>query len=110
MYDVYPSGHTAYAFSIATVFATQYSDIKAVPIISYSLATLVGISRLTEHQHWSSDVFVGALSGYLCGKKVVANFNKTHQSTLTSRSSIPKSRAKLTFIQTGNQTGLSLVW
>ncbi len=41
-YDAFPSGHTATAFSIATVFATQYRDKKAVPVISYSLATLVG--------------------------------------------------------------------
>ena len=39
-FDSFPSGHAATAFSIATVFATQYSDIKAIPIISYSVASL----------------------------------------------------------------------
>ncbi|HKJ82170.1 MAG TPA: phosphatase PAP2 family protein, partial [Ignavibacteriaceae bacterium] len=55
-FDSFISGHTATAFSIATVFALQYKDIKAVPIISYTAASLVGISRLTEHAHWASDV------------------------------------------------------
>lgn len=44
-YDAFPSCHTATVFSIATVFATQYSDNKAVPVIFYSAATLVGVSR-----------------------------------------------------------------
>jgi len=69
-FDAFPSGHTATAFSIATVFATQYKDIKAIPVICYSTATLVGISRLTEHEHWASDVFVGGIMGYLCGNKL----------------------------------------
>jgi len=70
-FDAFPSGHTATAFSIASVFAHQYSETKAVPVIAYTLATLVGISRLTEHTHWASDAFTGACIGYLCGKQVV---------------------------------------
>jgi hypothetical protein len=49
----------------------EYADVKAVPIIAYSLAGIVGITRMTEHTHWASDVFVGAWAGYLCGKQVV---------------------------------------
>ncbi len=75
-YDAFPSGHTATAFSIATVFAKMYSDKPAVPIIAYAAATTVGLSRLTEHAHWMSDVFVGAALGYLCGDQVVNNYRK----------------------------------
>jgi membrane-associated phospholipid phosphatase len=103
-YDSFPSGHTATAFSIATVFALQYSDTKFVPIFSYSLASLVGVSRLTEHEHWASDVFVGALLGYLCGKQVVSHYNETHK-TNSDPSSI---KSQLTYFQEGNQIGLSL--
>lgn len=60
-FDSFASGHTATAFSIATVFAAQYKDKPLIPVISYTAATLVGISRLTEHEHWASDVFAGAL-------------------------------------------------
>jgi membrane-associated phospholipid phosphatase len=109
-FDAFPSGHTATAFSIATVFATRYKDRKAIPVICYSAATLVGISRLTEHQHWASDVFVGALIGYVCGKQVVANFNKTHHSQVTSLSSKSKIKSEFTFIQDGNQVGFYLRW
>lgn len=108
-YDAFPSGHTATAFSIATVFATQYSDHKAVPIIFYSAATLVGISRLTEHEHWGSDVFVGALLGYLSGKQVVKHYNKTHQNLPLSQPE-QKKRTEITFTQYSNQFGVSIIW
>jgi len=109
-FDAFPSGHTATAFSIATVFATQYSDHKAVPVLFYSAATLVGISRLTEHEHWGSDVFVGALLGYLSGKQVVKHYNKIHQNTLSSFQSEQKKRREITFTQYGNQLGISIIW
>jgi membrane-associated phospholipid phosphatase len=92
------------------VFATQYKDIKAIPVICYSAATLVGISRLTDHQHWASDVFVRGIMGYLCGKQVVNHYNKTHQNYVNSLSSKSKNKTELTFIQTGNQFGLFLKW
>jgi hypothetical protein len=79
-YDAFPSGHTATAFAIATVFAKRYSTSSYVPIISYSLATVVGITRMIEHTHWASDVFAGACIGYLCGDQVVSHFEKTDPS------------------------------
>jgi hypothetical protein len=75
-FDAFPSGHTGAAFAIATVFAKRYKDSKAVPVIVYSLATLVGVSRFVEHDHWASDVFLGGVIGYFCGKEVVNNDNR----------------------------------
>lgn len=109
-FDSFPSGHTATAFSIATVFATQYKDITAIPIVCYSAATLVGISRLTEHEHWASDVFVGGIIGYLCGKQVVNHYNKTHQHSASYLSAKSINKKELTFIQDRNQIGFSLKW
>lgn len=109
-FDAFPSGHTAVAFSIATVFASQYTDIKAIPIISYSMATLVGVSRLTEHAHWASDVFVGGLIGYVCGKQVVDRFKRTHQDPFDRFSSDSKIKAEFTFFQNGNKAGFLIRW
>ena len=75
-YTSFPSGHTTVAFAVATVFAMEYKNTKFVPIIAYSAATLVGLSRLTENAHWSSDVLVGAILGYLCGREVVNNYHR----------------------------------
>jgi membrane-associated phospholipid phosphatase len=109
-FDAFPSGHTAVAFSIATVFASQYNDKKVVPVLCYSAATLVGISRMTEHEHWVSDVFVGALIGYLCGRQVVAHYNKTHQNLVTPSSLKSNNKTEITYIQGANQIGFSLKW
>ena len=44
-----------------------------MPIISYGLASLVGISRIIEDTHWASDVFVGAVLGYLTSIEILKN-------------------------------------
>jgi membrane-associated phospholipid phosphatase len=75
-YTSFPSGHTIVAFAAATVFAMEYHDRPIVPILSYSVASLIGLSRITENRHWASDVFAGATIGYLCGKLVVNNYHR----------------------------------
>lgn len=75
-YQSFPSGHTTTAWSVATVIAGMYKDKPIVPVICYSLATLVGISRLTENKHWTSDVLVGAVLGYSIGRFVLRKHNK----------------------------------
>ncbi len=109
-FDSFTSGHTDVAFSIATVFASQYNDKPVIPVLCYSAATLVGLSRITEHQHWSSDVFGGALVGYLCGKQVVNHFKKTHPSPVSSTTQRTKRKSEFTLIEYGNQVGFSYRW
>lgn len=72
----FPSGHTTAAFSAATVFAEEYRDVKWVPIVSYTAASLIGLSRITENKHWISDVFAGAALGYVTGLQVVRNYHR----------------------------------
>lgn len=80
-YDSFPSGHTITAFSLATVVAMQYRDTGWVPIVSYTLAAGVGLSRLTEDKHWLSDVVVGGVIGHLVGRLVVRNHRLRHHLT-----------------------------
>ena len=72
----FPSGHTTVAFAAATVFALEYKDKPLIPILSYSIATLIGLSRITENKHWATDVFIGAVLGYYTGKQVVNNYHR----------------------------------
>lgn len=72
----FPSGHTTAAFSAATVYALEYKDRPLVGILSYSAATLIGISRITENKHWATDVLTGAALGYLTGRQVVNNYHR----------------------------------
>jgi hypothetical protein len=76
VYSSFPSGHTTVAFAAATVFASEYRNKPIVPIIAYAAASLIGVSRITENKHWTTDVFVGAALGYLSGKQVVNNYHR----------------------------------
>jgi hypothetical protein len=72
----FPSGHTTVAFAAATVFAMEYRNKPWVPVLAYSAASLIGISRITENRHWPTDVLVGAALGYLSGRQVVHNYHR----------------------------------
>lgn len=72
----FPSGHTTVSFAIATVFASEYRDKPVIPVLAYSLATLVGVSRIGENQHWTTDVFAGAAIGFLSGKQAIKNYHQ----------------------------------
>ena len=75
-FESFPSGHTTVAFAAATVFAMEYREYRAVPIIAYSAATAIGLSRIVQNQHWISDVLVGAALGFLTGRQVVNNYHR----------------------------------
>jgi len=66
----FPSGHTACAFSIASVFAAQYEN-PWVDILAYTLASSTAWERLYDDKHWAADVFAGAILGIVVGKSVV---------------------------------------
>ena len=72
----FPSGHTTVAFAAATVFAMEYKDKPLIPILSYTAATIIGLSRIVENRHWFSDVVAGAALGYLTGRQVVNNYHR----------------------------------
>lgn len=72
----FPSGHTSAAFAAATVYALEYKDRPWVPILCYTTASLVGLTRITENKHWVTDVVAGAALGYLTGKLVVNNYHR----------------------------------
>ncbi len=72
----FPSGHTTVAFAAATVFAMEYKHTPWIPIVAYSSASIIGLSRITENKHWATDVFVAAALGYLTGKQIVNNYHR----------------------------------
>ncbi len=76
-YASFPSGHSIAAFTLATVIAQQYKESIIIPVIMYTLATGVAISRTTENAHWLSDVIIGSALGYGIGKYMVQKHRQT---------------------------------
>lgn len=69
-YTSFPSGHTTAAFAIASFMQQVYKDKLWVGILSYTVATGVGLSRVYDNVHWPSDVLVGAALGFGIGQAV----------------------------------------
>lgn len=75
-YRSFPSGHTIAAFAFASTVTreTQFwwpSGGFIVGTVFYGGATMVGLSRIYNNMHWSSDVMAGAAIGTIMGLKVV---------------------------------------
>jgi undecaprenyl-diphosphatase len=56
----FPSGHTTAGFSLAVIIAIHFPSYSYV---SYSLATIVGVSRIYTGMHYPTDVLSGAFLG-----------------------------------------------
>ncbi len=67
-YNSFCSGHSSAAFSIATVYALEYSHTIWVPVLAYTLATGTAVSRLYNNAHWASDVVIGSALGFVTGR------------------------------------------
>lgn len=65
-HNSFPSGHTAMAFTSATMLHKEYGHLSPwVSIAGYSVATITGFSRVFNNRHWLSDIVVGAGVGIL---------------------------------------------
>lgn len=90
----FPSGHATVAFAAATVFAKEYKNNPWVPAVSYTFASMIAVSRLTENKHWISDVFAGAVFGFLTGKQISNNY---HRYQLIESGGLKKVRSRIGF-------------
>jgi membrane-associated phospholipid phosphatase len=67
----FPSTHTTLAFVSATFLHEEYKHKSFwYSIAGYSVATVTGILRMMNNEHWMSDVLVGAGLGILTTKIV----------------------------------------
>jgi len=66
--DSFPSGHSAFAFTMATIMGHQYPKLR-IPL--YLMAAGTGFSRVYLGRHYPSDVLVGAVIGTLVGVQII---------------------------------------
>jgi membrane-associated phospholipid phosphatase len=72
----FPSGHTAAAFSAATVLSLETRRMwprtaNVVTPLLYGGAAAVGLARMYDSKHWASDVALGATIGTLSGIQIM---------------------------------------
>jgi len=66
----WPSGHTATAFTAATIMHKEYGMTVSpwYSVAAYTTATATGAMRVLNNRHWVSDVLSGAGIGILSGE------------------------------------------
>ena len=69
-YDAMPSGHLATYIATLTVIATNYSEVKWIKPVGYSLGGLLAFQMVSSKVHWTSDYPLAVLFGYVVGKKI----------------------------------------
>jgi len=113
----FPSGHSASAWSLATVFAYEYGKRRPlVRFTAYGLATVISLSRYTGQKHFLSDVLVGSAIGFGIGRYV---YRTNHDPSLDGDDSPAKTsgmKSKLVpfaspiYSRAERAYGLSLAW
>lgn len=84
----FPSGHTATAFALSTVFSRKIDNTFAT-IGLYGLAGLTAYQRIYDNKHWFSDVFVGAAIGYFIGSSIAdSEEERSNENTLLNNLNI----------------------
>ncbi len=91
----FPSAHTTVAFATATAVSREVGRSwpgarKYVTPISYSVATLVGLSRMYKNKHWASDV-VGSAGLGIYSAVLFDRYNAAHPDNIFERTFLPKS-------------------
>ena len=62
-----PSGHTAISFAGLVMIGMLFPRIKWA---TWTMAIIIGVSRVYVGAHWPSDVILGAFVGMLCADLV----------------------------------------
>lgn len=70
----FPSGHSSFSFSMATVIAGEYGWKAGIP--AYAIAAYVGASRIGGGEHYPSQVIAGAAIGVASGLATLESRNQ----------------------------------
>lgn len=123
-HNSFPSGHTAMAFTSATLLHLEYGErYPWLSLGGYVVATSVGVGRILNNRHWIGDVMVGAsvgiasaelgywLSGLIHKRCYLSSAEHIYFSDTDLRISLPWSRGLgLGFQGESVSTGWGLRW
>jgi membrane-associated phospholipid phosphatase len=65
------SGHIANSMACASFLGHRYSlgPLEAIP---YTYASVIGLGRMADGEHWASDTILGAMVGFAIGREIAA--------------------------------------
>lgn len=109
----FPSGHSAAAWSMATIVANEYHDQPIVQIAAYGVATAVSVARFTGGEHYISDVVAGSAIGFGIGKYVYKTHHRNTDSSGAETDGFTESRwpaIRPEFNRHARAYGIGLTW
>jgi membrane-associated phospholipid phosphatase len=94
----FPGGHASNIMSCASFFAHRFDLGIAEPAV-WMLAGGIGVARILDDAHWTSDTFVGMSYGYAVGRNIAHRFLDREAQRQAERSLAPglTLRWKITF-------------
>ena len=92
----FPGGHAANAMSCASYFNNRFDLGIAEPLI-WATAAGVGLARIPDEAHWSSDTFAGMAYGHAVGKGVAGRFQARADARERSLQPLPRLGFRITF-------------
>jgi len=81
----FPSGHAINTWAMASIIAHQYPHPRIIPVIAYSLAATVVVSRVGARQHFPGDVVAGSAMGWFIGDYV---YGRRHNRDLDQKRTV----------------------
>jgi hypothetical protein len=65
--DAFPSGHATKSWALARVIAREFPHPRIIPILAYTLASTVSVTRIGGRRHSPSDALAGSAIGFFIG-------------------------------------------
>lgn len=65
----FPAGHFANAMACASFWSNRYDLGYGEPAL-YALAAIIGLGRIADGGHWTSDSVLGGIIGYATGREI----------------------------------------
>jgi membrane-associated phospholipid phosphatase len=67
-FPAWPSGHSSSATSIVAALTAYYgADELWIPVVGYPVTLAIALGMLSGDEHWTSDLFAGAVLGQCIG-------------------------------------------
>jgi membrane-associated phospholipid phosphatase len=83
-FAAWPSGHMTSAFSVVAALTAYYGPGELwIPFVGYPAAAAIAVGMLSGDEHWTSDLFAGAVIGQCIGWSIGRAFRARERGEAT---------------------------
>lgn len=109
----FPGGHVANIMTCAT-FLNERFDMGLVEPVLYGFAAAVGVGRIVDRGHWTSDQVVGVVFAYAIGREVALRQRKrlerNREAGIVEATAIPRPQREGFYLIRDEARGIGLGW